>query len=726
MAISTSFSTALTGLKVHQTALDVTSNNISNASNSDYVRERTVFSTLSPINSIPGDIGTGVEISSIYRITDVFLFNRFTSTSATYSNLDTQERYLKEISSYFPDVTDNGLYKDLENFFNAWQTFASNPNDGAVKVDLASKTQILSDNIKSLKEKLKDTQKNINDALNSKLTEANNILKQIAELNKEITAHEANHKSKANELRDKRDSLEKRLKELLDVQVYKSGVSSKNIQGDVTTDYEESYQITLGGYPLIDNSTYNDLTIQTVKNNPLISIEKQDHSLFNITQDIKGGEIGALLSIRGDEFDNNGTPINGTLGNLMKSLDSFANSLIRSINSLYSYSAQETVQTDNINYPNTIPSDLQNQSLDSLFRTYNVLQSPVRKGNISFYIYNEEGQFTNTEIKVSISPEDSIKDVINNINNELASKGINDIKADLINGQLKFVNNSDSRETSKILVKDDGAQLFTALNQIEYQPLKRVNETQLPLPLKNGSFDIVVYDDNGNTLAKRTITVNMDSNDPKYSTIEGILAQINTPGIDDNSDNNLNNDIDDYYQAEFLNGKLILSKKTEENTYIGLDNDNADFGGVFGINKFLNGTNASDIELKKEFQNDPGLIKAGKTPTSSDNTVANNILQFQYEQVNFYLNNTTSSDTLYGFYRNMTSNLANNTQMVSDKKESAQTLLTSISNEYYSLSGVNIDEELINLEKFQRGYQANAKVITTINQMLDALFNIKQ
>ena len=120
------------------------------------------------------------------------------------------------------------------------------------------------------------------------------------------------------------------------------------------------------------------------------------------------------------------------------------------------------------------------------------------------------------------------------------------------------------------------------------------------------------------------------------------------------------------------------------------------------------------------------MIKAGKTPTSSDNTVANNILQFQYEQVNFYLNNTTSSDTLYGFYRNMTSNLANNTQMVSDKKESAQTLLTSISNEYYSLSGVNIDEELINLEKFQRGYQANAKAITTINQMLDALFNIKQ
>jgi flagellar hook-associated protein 1 FlgK len=74
----------------------------------------------------------------------------------------------------------------------------------------------------------------------------------------------------------------------------------------------------------------------------------------------------------------------------------------------------------------------------------------------------------------------------------------------------------------------------------------------------------------------------------------------------------------------------------------------------------------------------------------------------------------------------MTTSLANQSDIVSSKKDTTQTLLTSIQNEYYSISGVNIDEELINLEKFQRGYQANAKVITTINQMLDALFGIKQ
>jgi len=38
---------------------------------------------------------------------------------------------------------------------------------------------------------------------------------------------------------------------------------------------------------------------------------------------------------------------------------------------------------------------------------------------------------------------------------------------------------------------------------------------------------------------------------------------------------------------------------------------------------------------------------------------------------------------------------------------------------------VNMDEEMTNLMKFQSGYQASAKVITTISKMLDTLMGIK-
>jgi flagellar hook-associated protein 1 FlgK len=255
-------------------------------------------------------------------------------------------------------------------------------------------------------------------------------------------------------------------------------------------------------------------------------------------------------------------------------------------------------------------------------------------------------------------------------------------------------------------------------------PLNKINTTKLPLPLETGSFDLVVYNDKGETLAKRKITINMDSTDPKFSTLDGIISQINTPDIDDNNDNNPNNDVDDYYNASYINGKFILTKKTDENTYIGLDKDTAKFGGAIGFNKFFEGNSAKNIDIKKELYETPSKIQANKTPSSGDNKIANSILQLQFEKINFYEKDKVSNETIFEYYRNITGKLANETQTISSKKEVAQILFTNISNQYYSISGVNIDEELINLEKFQRGYQANAKVITTINKMLDALFNI--
>jgi len=722
MAISSAFSTALTGLKAHQNSLDVVSNNISNASNPDYVRERAVFSSLPSINTTPGDIGTGVEISSVYRITDTFLFNRYTSTSASYANLDTQDQYLKEITTYFPDVTDSGLYKDLEDFFNAWQTLASNPNDASVKVDLAAKTQTLTDNIKTVKGKLEEIQKSINDSLTSKVKEANTIIKQIGDINKEITTYEANGKTNANQLRDKRDALEKRLKELLDVKVYKNGVKSVDAQGVETTDYSEHYQILLGGYPLVDDSTTHELTLDTSTQNPSLYLQMQDFSEKDITKSVTGGEIGALFSLRGTEFDKEGNATNGYLGDMFTKLDALAQGIIRSVNSIYSYSAQENVVTDQINKPNAIPEDLTDVSLDTLYSRYDLLKTPVRDGDLILSTYDSQGNYQD-DIKISINSSDSLDDVMKKINDALNDNGI-DAQAKMVNGQLKIVD-SNGADSPNVLVKDDGAKLFSALNEIEYQPLSKVNDS-LDIPMQNGSFDVVVYNDDGDEVARRTIKVDMDSKDPRYSTIEGIVSQMNAPQIDDNQDNNTDNDFDDYYQAEFIDGKFVLAKKTDETTYVGLDNDSADFGGAMGVNKFLDGSNASDITLNKKFQDDPSLINAGKTPNSGDNSVANAMLQLQYEKVNFNVKNTTTSSTIYEFYRGMTSDLANQADTVNSKKETTKTLLTSITNEYQSLSGVNIDEELINLEKFQRGYQANAKVITTINQMLDSLLAIKQ
>ena len=71
-------------------------------------------------------------------------------------------------------------------FFNSVQNLASNPNDGSAKVDLAQKTTKLTDTFHTLREKLTTIQKNINDELKANIDEINNIIENIANLNKEI------------------------------------------------------------------------------------------------------------------------------------------------------------------------------------------------------------------------------------------------------------------------------------------------------------------------------------------------------------------------------------------------------------------------------------------------------------------------------------------------------------------------------------------------------------
>src|SRR3954452_16053127 len=51
------------------------------------------------------------------------------------------------------------------------------------------------------------------------------------------------------------------------------------------------------------------------------------------------------------------------------------------------------------------------------------------------------------------------------------------------------------------------------------------------------------------------------------------------------------------------------------------------------------------------------------------------------------------------------------------------TLLQAIEDRRQSTSGVSMDEEMTNLVRFQRGYQASARVMSTMDQMLDTLIN---
>jgi flagellar hook-associated protein 1 FlgK len=255
--------------------------------------------------------------------------------------------------------------------------------------------------------------------------------------------------------------------------------------------------------------------------------------------------------------------------------------------------------------------------------------------------------------------------------------------------------------------------------------------------IQEGSFDAVVYNANGEEIARRTINIDIgtvfDSNDGPVYNGNSIVSQFNKPNSDDNGDNDKTNDVDDYFNAIFMNsddgGILTLQ---EDPDYAGLgytvaiEDNGTNFSGTTGLSKFFDGVDGTDIRLKTSLISDPASIQAFTAPVDGNNELANDMVQLQYDQISFYRKNGTEfDDTLNGFYRFITSEIAGDGESANHAKDTSQALYNTVYEEDQSISGVSIDEELAALIKYQTGYGASAKVIQTIDRMLDTLLGIK-
>jgi len=136
---------------------------------------------------------------------------------------------------------------------------------------------------------------------------------------------------------------------------------------------------------------------------------------------------------------------------------------------------------------------------------------------------------------------------------------------------------------------------------------------------------------------------------------------------------------------------------------------------------FFTGTNVSNIRVNSELKADPGKIAAAtqKDAIPGDNRNALLIGGLRYK---FLLNSGTT--TFDNFYQSLISRVGSDVKQSQNFYSHQQDMLTYLNGFRESVSGVSIDEEMMNLLVQQRAYQASAKVITTVNDLLDSLLRI--
>jgi flagellar hook-associated protein 1 FlgK len=137
---------------------------------------------------------------------------------------------------------------------------------------------------------------------------------------------------------------------------------------------------------------------------------------------------------------------------------------------------------------------------------------------------------------------------------------------------------------------------------------------------------------------------------------------------------------------------------------------------------FFAGTDAASIRVAPALIADPALLQAsGAAGAAGDNQVALALAQLA-QQPQADLGNLTFASAYTRSVTSLGEALANAGSQVEDQ----QVLASFLASQRSSVSGVSIDEEMTDLVKFQKAFQASARIITTVDEMLDEVINLKR
>lgn len=100
-----------------------------------------------------------------------------------------------------------------------------------------------------------------------------------------------------------------------------------------------------------------------------------------------------------------------------------------------------------------------------------------------------------------------------------------------------------------------------------------------------------------------------------------------------------------------------------------------------------------------------------------------NLLNVNKETAQRIANLSQENDSVTKQYQQFMSELGVETQSVQRKAEAAQARLRNIDGNRMSISGVSLDEELTMLVQFQHSYNAAARVMTAMDEMLNTVIN---
>lgn len=230
---------AASGIQAQTIALDSASEDLSNVGTSGYDRQRV---NLSPLPG--GAVGSGVTVTSVQNISNALLDAQALSSTAASSAASSLSQVLSTVQAAFPEPSSSGLQAQLSSFWSSWDTLGNDPTNAAAGNQVIDAAQNIATGLNTASQALSTATSDTTQQIDSTVSNDNQVLARVAQLNSEISNDQASGGSPT--LVDQRNALVSQLAKDLGVTTMSqsNGSVSVYLQGNVLVEGGQAQSLT--------------------------------------------------------------------------------------------------------------------------------------------------------------------------------------------------------------------------------------------------------------------------------------------------------------------------------------------------------------------------------------------------------------------------------------------------------------------------------------------------
>ncbi len=367
-------------MSASQRAVTTAGHNIANQNTEGFSRQQQSTQTAFPQ---PNGIGNGSEPSPTTRVFDRFVQSKIVQETPRSGVFTTREEFFSKLELVFSEMSDSGLHRAMNDFWNSWSQLANQPESDVVRTRVRNQGDTLATRFRDTHAQLQSLRKEADARIQGAVNQINNLAQQVKELNRQIYSYEISGHH-ANDARDARELAVEKLSKLVDVNMI------ENSNGRTSVIIGRDWTLVEGDQVFELDATLRGGEAGMVS---IDGIATHDHRR-DLTRSFRGGQMTELIQMR-DE----------TIVGYMNQLDELAFGVAAKVNQPHATGTGISSATDLMKSAYALTPEARAQPMPFL-----------QDGVFQLHLVDRDNSILETyEIEVQAGV-DSLEDIVNRIN----------------------------------------------------------------------------------------------------------------------------------------------------------------------------------------------------------------------------------------------------------------------------------------------------------------------